>query len=196
MPDESRENEPGALDELVARAGTDRAAFGALFDRYYPRVVRYCLRRLPDRGSAEDVTSEVFLRVASHLREFAGRTESDFRRWLFRIATNGVNAHLRQTLRRRRLWTQAAQCGRFEDRNASPSTDYDRLDWPTAYAALRELDERDQAIVSLRFFADCSYDDIADIVGTSAGAVRTALSRAIAKLRGRFDTGQRARTDD
>jgi DNA-directed RNA polymerase specialized sigma24 family protein len=39
-------------DELVARARTDRAALGALYDRYYPRVARYCLRRLFDRATA------------------------------------------------------------------------------------------------------------------------------------------------
>ena len=50
-----------------------------------------------------------------------------------------------------------------------------------------ELDERDQTIVSLRFFADCSYQEIADVVDTTAGAVRTALSRALGRLRDRFD---------
>ncbi len=198
MPDELSESEPAAVDDLVVRARTDRDAFGALFDRYYPRVVRYCLRRLPDRAGAEDVTSEVFLRVASHIGEFAGRTESDFRRWLFRIATNAVNAHLRQTLRRQELWTRAAQSGRLDGRRASPagSAEHDRLDWPAVQAALLELDERDQTIVSLRYFADCSHEEIGDVVGATAGAVRTALSRAIARLRERFNPGQRARTDE
>lgn len=198
MPDEPSESEPVAGDDLVVRARTDRAAFGALFDRYYPRVVRYCLRRLPDRAGAEDVTSEVFLRVASHLGEFSGRTESDFRRWLFRIATNAVNAHLRQTLRRKELWTQAAERGQLDGGPAAGSETgaHDRLDWPAVYAALLELDERDQTIVTLRFFAECSYEEIADVVGATAGAVRTSLSRAIGRLRERFAQVERARADD
>ena len=88
--------EPMADDELVTRTKTDRTAFGLLFDRYYPHVTRYCVRRLFDRDVAEDVASEVFLAVASKLRGFLGTTECDFRRWLFRIATNAVNAYLRQ----------------------------------------------------------------------------------------------------
>src|SRR5258708_5043481 len=101
--------QPAADDDLVVRARTDRTAFSLLYDRYYPSVARYCRRRLFDRTIAEDVVSEVFLKVASHIREFAGRTEADFRRWLYRIATNAVSAHLRQSLRRQELWDAAAQ---------------------------------------------------------------------------------------
>src|SRR5437588_11050164 len=90
-------DQPAADGDLVVRAKSDRGAFSRLYDRYYPRVARYCLRRLFDRTLADDVVSEVFLQVASHIRTFTGRTETDFRRWLFRIATNAVNAHLRQT---------------------------------------------------------------------------------------------------
>src|SRR5688572_21066920 len=91
---------PAMDDDLVVRARRDRAVFAVLYDRYYPRVLRYCLRRLFVRAVAEDVTSDVFLSAAGHLPDFAGTTETDFRRWLFRIASNAVNAHLRQSQRR------------------------------------------------------------------------------------------------
>jgi hypothetical protein len=45
-------------DELVVRAKTDRSAFGLLYDRYHPVLTRYCMRRLFDRATAEDVVSE------------------------------------------------------------------------------------------------------------------------------------------
>jgi RNA polymerase sigma-70 factor (ECF subfamily) len=189
MSDELSDSEPAAVDDdLVVRARTDRAAFGTLYERYFPAVARYCLRRLSDRAGAEDVTSEVFLQVASHLGSFAGGTETDFRRWLFRIATNAVNAHLRQAGRRRQLWEAAARSGSL-DRQANPASSqaaHDRLDWPAVYEALLELDERDQTIIMLRFFADCSHDEIAEIVGANVGAVRTALSRALGRLRERL----------
>jgi RNA polymerase sigma factor (sigma-70 family) len=60
------------------------------------------------------------------------------------------------------------------------------LDWPLLYQAILELEPRDQTIVTLRFFADLPHDEIADIVGASAGAVRTALSRILDRLRVRF----------
>jgi RNA polymerase sigma-70 factor (ECF subfamily) len=180
-------------DDLVVRACSDRSAFAALYDRYYPRILRYCLRRLYVRQAAEDATSEVFLQIASHLPSFAGTTETDFRRWLFRIATNAVNAQLRQTRRRRGLWEAAACSGLLpaSDR-AAPTPAADMLDWPALYQAVLELEPRDQAVVTLRFFADLPHDEIADIVGTSAGAVRTALSRILSRLRARFGVDKTA----
>jgi len=181
--------QPAADDELVVRARTDRTAFSLLYDRYYPRVARYCLRRLFDRCLAEDVVSEVFVQVAAHIRAFTGRTETDFRRWLFRIATNAVNAHLRQTRRRQELWEAAARSRHWDHIGGSPPSpaEHDVLDWPAVYQALLEFDERDQAIVMLRFFADCSHDEIAAVVSATPGAVRTALSRTLHRLRERFN---------
>ncbi len=155
--------------------------------------MRYCWRRLGERDVAEDVTSEVFLQVASHLPGFPGRTASDFRRWLFRIATNAVNAQLRQSGRRRELLLAAAADGRVgaeAERNEASRHD-DRLDWPVVYEAILQLDEREQSIVALRFFADCSYEEIADVVGLSPGATRTALSRALALVRGKLRSRER-----
>lgn len=186
----------GAQDEddaLVVQAKTDREAFGLLFDRYYPRVIRYCLRRLIDRSVAEDVTSEVFLRVAEHFPSFSGATETDFRCWLFRIAANAANAQLRQDCRRAEL-RQAARTKRaeaFVAPSESNSNASDRLDWPVVRQAIEELDDREQTILSLRFFADLSHDEIAKIVGVSAGGVRTALSRTLARLRDRFRSSVR-----
>lgn len=185
--------EPGADDDLVVRARTDRAAFGRLYDRCYPHVARYCLRRLFDRTLAEDVVSEVFLQVASHLGEFAGRTETDFRRWLFRIATNAVNAHLRQARRRAELWEAAARSRQKTGSSQAHSSqaEHELLDWPLVYQQILALDERDQAIVTLRFFGDCSHEEIADVVQSTPGAVRTALSRVLSRLRETFDPAVR-----
>ena len=181
--------QPAADDDLVVRAKTDRSAFSLLYDRFYPNVARYCRRRLFDRTIAEDVVSDVFLQVASHIRGFAGQTETDFRRWLFRIATNAVSAHLRQSLRRQELWEAAAR-SRHWDRSGSLDSSHaelDILDWPAVYQALLEFDERDQSIVMLRFFGDCSHEEIADVVNATAGAVRTALSRTLSRLREKFN---------
>jgi RNA polymerase sigma-70 factor (ECF subfamily) len=185
-------------DDLVVRAKTDRSAFGRLYDRYYAPVYRYCVRRLFDRTVADDVVSEVFLTVASKLRAFVGTTEVDFRRWLFRIATNAVNAHLRQLQRRRELWEIAAR--QREERLPSDHSlpGWEKLDWPVVYQAILDLDEREQTILSLRFFAGLSHDEIADVVDATPGAVRTALSRTLSFLRKKFNpasgTDQELRT--
>jgi RNA polymerase sigma-70 factor (ECF subfamily) len=188
-PDSSTNEQPMPDDDdLVVRARTDRAAFGLLYDRYHPAVTRYCVRRLLDRDRAEDVVSDIFLTLAAKLRDFPGRTETEFRRWLFRIATNAVNAYLRQSRRRHELWQTAArrQRERGTDSDASPHR-WEKLDWPAVYQAVLELDERAQTIVMLRFFGGLSHDEIADVLEDTPGAVRTTLCRTLARLRERFN---------
>jgi RNA polymerase sigma-70 factor (ECF subfamily) len=171
-------------DHMVVSARDDRVAFGALYDRYYPRVMRYCLRRLFVREVAEDAASETFLHVAEHLPAFEGKTETDFRRWVFRIASNAVNAYVRQKRRRQELWDAASRGGRFAADHGLPAVEH--LDWPAVYRAVLDLDPRDQTILTLRYFADLSHEEIGGVIGAKAGAVRTALSRILSRLRAHF----------
>lgn len=192
MNDEAPDRDP-VVDDLVRRATSDRVALGALYDRYYAGVLRYCWRRLLDRAAAEDVTSEVFLSVAEHIRQFEGNTESDFRRWLFRIATNAVNAQLRQSLRRQEIWRAAAEGGALGTAAVTNTTDA-MLDWSAVQRRLLELDPREQSIVSLRFFAGLTHEEIAGVLDSTPGAIRTALSRTLARLRTQLNESEPKRS--
>ena len=176
-----------SMDGLVVAAKTSRDAFGKLFDQFYPSIFAYCVRRLVLRSVAEDVTSEIFFKVAGNIREFPGTEETDFRRWLYRIANNEINAHLRQSIRRRELLEAAVQLGQID---ASVSTTLLETAWPVAwedvYRELQELSEREQTIISLRFFAGHKHEQIAEILEMKPGSIRVALSRALDKLRGRL----------
>ncbi len=175
------------VDDLVKMARTDRNAFGQLFDQFYPPIFAYCSRRLVVRAVAEDVTSEVFLKVAASIRDFSGSTAEDFRRWLFRIATNEINAHLRQTIRRRELFEAAVQMGVVNAAVSAPLTNSDApVEWAEVYQALNELSDREQSVISLRFFGGLKHDQIADVLNVKTGTIRVALSRALEKLRERL----------
>lgn len=172
------------VDELVETARTDRTAFGQLFEHFYPPIFAYTTRRLIVRAVAEDVTSEVFVKVANSIRTFSGTSAEDFRRWLFRIATNEINAYLRQSIRRRELLEAAVHMGRINAAVSTPLTGRDdAVEWSELYEALNELSDREQSIISLRFFGDLKHDQIADVLKIKTGTVRVALSRALEKLR-------------
>ncbi len=184
MTDNHQPNQTDSADELVIAARTDRTAFGRLYDEFYPLIFAYCTRRLVLRAVAEDVTSEVFLRVAGSIGGFSGTSAEDFRRWLFRIATNEINAHLRQSIRRRKLLEAAVQMGTINSAVSAPLLEDDSpLDWHTLYRALGELSEREQSIVSLRFFAGLKHHQISEVLDLKTGTIRVALSRALEKLR-------------
>ena len=174
-------------DELVKSARTDRVAFGELFEHFYPLIFAYCTRRLVVRAVAEDVASEVFLKVAQGVRDFPGLCVEDFRRWLFRIATNEINAQLRQSIRRRELLEAAAQMGRINTSVSAPLLDdASPIDWQEVYESLGSLTDREQSIISLRFFGGLKHEQIADVLELKVGTIRVALSRALDRLRDRL----------
>lgn len=173
-----------ATDALVVAARSDREAFGRLYDIYYPRIFGYCLRRLFIRTTAEDVTADVFLQVASHLPAFPGRTVEDFQRWLYRIAINEVNGTIRKRMRRERHREQV----KYEKAAAEVAGEAvggrsGSLSWPMLHEAIVRLSPREQTIVVLRFYQGMSHEEIGRVLNRRPATVRVALSRAIGKLR-------------
>ncbi len=163
----------------------DREIFVGYYDRTYPALLRYCLRRVFIHAVAEDVVADVFLQAMRQFRSFPFADEVEFRRWVFRVASNAINALIRQTRRRREIEAALATMKAAKQESSSIGT---LLDWPTVQRAILELPEREQTVLSLRFFADLPHDDIAQVVGGSPEAVRTCLSRTLARLRERFGT--------
>lgn len=168
-------------EDLVLRARTDADALGKLYELYYERIFRFCLHRLFDKEIAEDVTSAIFLAVARGISRFAGQTQADFRNWLYRIAANQANAHLRKTSRRNKLMARTARSMTATDTNAV--NDAQMPDWPAIYQAILKLKPKHQTIVTLRFFENLDFDQIGKVLDTEPATARVTLHRAIAKLR-------------
>ncbi len=183
MGDDNRAADDG---RLVARARSDPEAFVQLYRRHYDAIFRYCAHRLFERAVAEDVTSQVFLKVVEKFCFFRGN-EQQFRSWLYKIATNAVNQHLRSTTRRSNLLEHA--CERADNSASDCRASSEKL------ARLREamlaLRPRYQAIITLRFFENMKMTEIAEVVGSSPGTVRSQMARALAKLRDTCGTAQR-----
>lgn len=174
------------VDALVRRVTTDREAFASLYDRYYPKILRYCCRRLGNTSVGEDLTSDVFLTAATKIDSFRGVSDGEFSQWLYTIATNKINEHLRSKERRSRLLESAVHSKRIGSSATQDSTDH--LDWPVVFEAILDLQPRDQTLIALRYMQELPHDQIAGIVGLKPAAVRMAISRAMDKLRDRFNT--------
>ena len=183
-----------SLGDFARRERTDRDAFAALYDHYYPRILRYCIRRLFSRSVAEDVTSDVFLSAVTNIETFRGHSEGEFGQWLYTIATNRIREHLRNGHRRRELLQAAADAGRLRPEAADDATDY--LDWPMLYESMAQLNARDQEILSLRFMEDLPYEQIAPLVAMKPGTIRVAISRALDRLRTCLVARERTRTKE
>jgi len=161
----------------LARQG-DQVAFSRLVAAYQTPVYNLAYRMLGNVGEAEDAAQETFLRVYTHLRSYD--PQRPFRSWLLAIASHYCIDRLR---RRRITWLP------LEDEIATPTRMASDSPKPEAVVVQREQAERiqrllatlsptDRAAVTLRYWYDCSYEEIAEALNLTIGAVKSRLHRA------------------
>jgi RNA polymerase sigma-70 factor (ECF subfamily) len=185
-----RNNSTEADDkQLVPDARSDPAVFTALYRRHYDPVFRYCVHRLFERQTAEDVTSAVFLKVVEKLGRFEG-DEQQFRNWLYRIASNEVNNHLRHAARRNSLLERFRERAGRQTGDCQALTDESGEKLALLKQAMLTLKPRCQTIITLRFFENLKLTEIAEVLGSSPGTVRSQLARALSKLRKKMALGK------
>lgn len=172
-------------DDLVQMASRDAEALGRLYEKYYEPIFRFCVHRVYCRATAEDVTASIFLVIAGKIRDFRGETESDFRSWLYAIAANQANSHIRKTLRQQKLLYDDASI--IEAKNGSSNGSI-RDDWPQVHAAIMQLKPIQQTIITLRFFENLTHEQIAEIVDKKPSAVRVVLHRSLKALKKHLKT--------
>jgi RNA polymerase sigma-70 factor (ECF subfamily) len=161
--------------ESSNRAGTE--ALEAMYDGYYDRIYAYSVHRLFCRTAAEDVTGAIFLAAAKGIGSVSGDGLEAHVRWLYAVATNHCNAYIRKHLRQRKLFEK------FQTEYQSPNNPAGAgPDWTAVYAAIAQLKPIEQTIITLRFFEDMEYDQIAAIIKKRQAAVRVILHRALKKL--------------
>jgi len=177
---------------LIRRACSDPDAFAELYLLHYKDVFNYCVRRLFDRHSAEDVTSTIFFKVMNKLDSFDGRA-TDFRSWLFRIATNAVNDHLRSVKRRANAVEKAVINTRAKS-VFSIDCDQELLEKKALLKqAMLSLKPKYQTVITLRFFENMKLTEIAACLGKKPSTVRSWLQRATVKLRKKLDAAMKNR---
>jgi len=102
-----------------------------LYLRHYDAIFRYCAHRLFERTTAEDITSEVFLKMVENFHDFDGN-EKQFRNWLYGIATNAVNEHIRKTTRRSAILTWVWRGSSSEDAGEAAALTSRRITKPSS----------------------------------------------------------------
>jgi RNA polymerase sigma-70 factor (ECF subfamily) len=166
---------------LVERAQDgDGEAFGQLYDHYADTVYRYIYYRVGGRATAEDLTSETFLRALRRIGTFTWQGR-DFGAWLVTIARNLVADHFKSSRFRLEVTT-----GEMLDSNqVEPSPEESVLESLSNAAlleAVRRLNPQQQECVTLRFLQGLSVAETARIMGKNEGAIKTLQYRAVRTL--------------
>jgi RNA polymerase sigma-70 factor, ECF subfamily len=176
------QGETGLADTIArARAG-DAEAWGDLYRQYAPAIFRFCRRALPTHEDAEDATVEIFMKLRQKLGQYdSGRP---FSSWLYKVAAN----HCWDTLRRRHT-RQDLETGDVEDLPIASSDPgqlsrlIEEQNTGGLRAALAQLPPRARMVLTLRYYSDFNYDEIAEALKLPRAAVGVALLRARHQLR-------------
>lgn len=178
-------NEDLGLLERIRRGDNEGAA--ELFERYAPALLRFTDRMLSDRGAAEEVTQEVFVKVISRAHQYDGR--AGVASWLFAIAANACRDRRRRDRRAAvvSLDVVPEPRSKAEGIEASMVSEERRRAVRKALAGLSE--EQREALVLARYHG-MPYAEIAQTLGISVGAVKTRIFRAVETLKAHFAEGE------
>ena len=174
------------LESVIERArGHDAEALGEIYRLYVRRVFGLCRHMLDSRESAEDATSEVFLKLQRSIKSYDGSIP--FPRWLLRVAGNQCIDALRRRQRGRKVIVEVEDGAvAIETAGSEPSplgvvlSTEERVQVRDAIA---RLPENYRVPLILRYYGELSYDEIAQQLGLQRNNVAALIFRAKQELR-------------
>lgn len=163
--------------ELIQRAaGGDRSAFEDLYRRYARPVFGFALRRLGDRGRAEDAVQETFASVWRSAGSYKPE-RGPGAPWLYAVARNAI------VDRARARSDTPAEIPETASDEAGPEerTEQSWVAW-RIHRALEELPEREHEVIALAYWSGLSQSEVAEYLGIPLGTVKTRTRSALAHL--------------
>ena len=157
------------------RRGSERH-FDALYDRYFRRVYGFVYVRVRDRADAEELTQESFIAVFRSIAGYSGRSTP--LAWIYGIAKNTVNNHLRRARSQSARLEAAGSDTAAGEWSGTPADDFEM------HELLRRMDERLRSVTGwqvevfwMRHVDDLSIEQIARRMDRSSDAIRSSLYR-------------------
>ena len=170
---------------LIDKAKTDPAFFERVYEFYFARIYNYARYRVFDAETADDLTSEIFETVLAKLH-FYDPERGPFAPWLFGVARNTVNYHLRRE--KIRQWLSLEHFQHLAGREPAPvelviknETNRQLLE------AVSQLDGRERELIALKFTAGLTNRTISDMTGLKESHVAVVLHRAIKRIKAHMD---------
>ncbi len=175
------DTDSGRMMDLVEAAQRgETEAFGRLYDHYNDTVYRYIYYRVGSKATAEDLTSETFLRALRRIGTFTWQGR-DFGAWLVTIARNLVADHFKSSRFRLEVTTGEMLDANEVERSPEDSV-LEQLSNEALLTAVRKLNPQQQECVTLRFLQGLSVAETARVMGKNEGAIKTLQYRAVRTL--------------
>lgn len=174
---------------LINAAKANLHEFGELYKRYYPRVYTYALYRISNPQSADDITAQVFERAIRKINTYQSGSGS-FAGWLFAIAHNTVNNHLRSS-RLRRWVSLDILTNRTTETPSLEELACRNEQLHQLMILIGHLSHQERDILALKFGAGLTNRRIAELTGLTESNIGVIIYRTIGKLRNQFSTQER-----
>ena len=169
---------PDTRRELAGLRKLDPQAVAAIYDRYFPDVYRYVYYRLGNESLAEDIASDVFVRLLEAVKSKRG-PQTNLKGWLLSTASNVIADHLRRIYRR----PTEALSESMPDFGSSLTDEIDRRHQADSVRqAYAQLTPEQQNVLALRFGDGYSLEETAVVMKKKVNAVKALQFRALAAL--------------
>lgn len=153
--------------------------FRLLMDQFQEPVYWHIRRMLVHHSDAQDATQETFIRVFRSIDKFRG--ESSLRVWIYRIATNEA---MRLLGKRNNSYVSIDDDENFEVRlvQAEEYVNFTDVEAVKLQNAILSLPPKQQMAFNMRYYDEMEYNDIAEVIGTSAASVKSSYHVAKEKI--------------
>lgn len=177
-----------------ARRG-EPEALSVLYRQFFPRVFGYIATRVPDRATAEDLTSEVFLKMVEGIPHLRATNEAGFTGWLLQIARISIADFYRQRGKQPvYVRLELALLEKEDNREARkiPASHPDadpvqraeaREEWDRVVKAINKLTKEQRQVLVGRLLLGYNVKTVACMIGKNANAVKALQFRALNSLR-------------
>ena len=166
--------------DLIRRAKQgDPDAFASIYEKYYDKIYSYLYYRINDQPLAEDLASDVFVRLVKSIGSFEERGRP-LLAWLYTIAGNLMRDHIR---RAKRIEFSPIDDREFaSDEDPTAALDF-ALDSERLARALEHLTEEQANVILLKFVQGMSNAEVGRIIGKKEGSVKSLQHRALRSLK-------------
>lgn len=155
-------------------------AFNGIVNAYTERLYWHVRRFLCSHEDTNDLLQDIFIKIWTALPTFRG--DAKLYTWLYRIATNEVLNHLRKKRFKALISLESSAAIIEKMIDDDPHFNGTQLQ-RELHKAIQRLPEKQRIVFSLRYFDEMKYEDIADITGTSVGALKASYHHAYNKVK-------------
>lgn len=169
--------------ELIILAKTDDQAFERLYNYYFPKVYGYIFKRIGQKETTEDIVSTIFLKIFTNLDTYqVGKFKHSFCAWIFRVATNALIDHYRSSNCHKANVNIEDIVEPADHRQDSFTVVALSQDRAVVHRLIADLPVQYQKVIQLKYFAELSNLEIAEVMEISVSNTGVLLHRALKKF--------------